>query len=210
MKAVLEVTALSAGYGAARAIRAVTMRVEQGEHHAIVGGPGSGKTTLLRTLVGLHPAANGTIRFNDTDITRERPEWRKARGLCLMPQNHRLFTSLTVEENLLVGARWAAPGPWTLSKVYDLYPALREKRRARAAALSLTEHQAAAVGRALMANPRILLLDAPADLAALDRLTKEGLAVVAATREAPAGACHVHRLVDGTVTTTRTEVRCRR
>nr|WP_062331623.1 ATP-binding cassette domain-containing protein [Herbidospora sakaeratensis] len=210
MKAVLEVTALSAGYGTARAIRAVTIRVEQGEHHAIVGGPGSGKTTLLRTVVGLHPAANGTIRFNDTDITRERPEWRKARGLCLMPQNHRLFTSLTVEENLLVGARWGASGPWNLSRVYELYPYLREKRRAHAAALSLTEHQAAAVGRALMANPRILLLDAPADLDPLGRLTKEGLAVVVASREAPPGACQVHRLVDGTATTTRTEVRCRR
>ncbi len=110
MNAVLEVTALSAGYGAARAIRAVTIRVEQGEHHAIVGAPGSGKSTLLRTVAGLHPATYGTIRSNGIDITREPPEWRKARGLGLMPQNHRLFTSLTVEENLLVGAHWAAPG----------------------------------------------------------------------------------------------------
>ncbi|WP_083958009.1 ATP-binding cassette domain-containing protein [Herbidospora mongoliensis] len=210
MNAVLEVTALSAGYGETRAIRAVTIRAEQGEHHAIVGTPGSGKSTLLRTIAGLHPASNGTIRLNDIDITRERPEWRKARGLCLMPQDHRLFTSLTVEENLQVGTHWAASGPWTLGRVYELYPSLKEKRRALPGELTPGEHQATAIGRALMANPRILLLDEPSDVESLDGLTEEGLAIVVTTEEAPDGAGWVHRLVDGAATTTRTAARCRR
>ncbi len=210
MNAVLEVTALTAGYGPARAIRAVTLRVEQGEHHTIVGAPGSGKSTLLRTVAGLHPATHGTIRFKDIDITREAPEWRKARGLGLMPQNHRLFTSLTVEENLLVGEHWAAPGPWTLGRVYELYPSLKEKRRAHARELTPEEHQATAVGRALMANPRILLLDAPSRPEHLDLLTKEGLAIVVATRDTPAHPGWVHRLVAGALTTTRAEADCPR
>ncbi|WP_061289254.1 ATP-binding cassette domain-containing protein [Herbidospora cretacea] len=210
MNAVLEVSALSAGYGAERVIRTVTLRVEQGEHHAIVGAPGSGKSTLLRTVAGLHPATQGTIRYNDIDITREAPEWRKARGLGLMPQNHRLFTSLTVEENLLVGGHWAAAGPWTLGRIYDLYPTLKEKRRAHPRALTPEEHQATAIGRALMANPRILLLDAPSRLEPLDLLTKEGLAVVVTTRDTPARACWVHRLVSGSATTTRAEADCPR
>ncbi|GAB1818113.1 hypothetical protein HerbRD11066_12770 [Herbidospora sp. RD11066] len=125
-----------------------------------------------------------------------------------MPQDHRLFTSLTVEENLQVGTHWAAPGSWSLGRVYELYPYLKEKRRAHPGDLTPEEHQAAAIGRALIANPRILLLDSPSHAGPVDRLAKEDLALVVATPDLPATTCRIHRLVDGRSTTTRPEVNC--
>jgi branched-chain amino acid transport system ATP-binding protein len=156
---VLEVRGLTVHHGQLRALSDLSLEVSPGEVYAIIGANGAGKSTLLRTLAGLHQPSEGTILLDGADVTAMPPERRLAAGIALVPEGRRLFPSLTVEENLLVGAHRSRPGPWNLSRVYELFGWMPARRRQRAVQLSGGEQQAVAIGRALVANPRILLLD---------------------------------------------------
>jgi branched-chain amino acid transport system ATP-binding protein len=153
----LEVTDLEVRHGLLPAVRGVSIALEAGETLALVGANGAGKSTLLQAIAGAGPRpARGRIVLDGRDLTRLLPHDRVARGVALVPEGRHLFASLTVEENLLVAAR---PGTWTVDAVLEAFPLLRERRRHRAATLSGGERQATAIGRALMTNPRLLLLD---------------------------------------------------
>ena len=159
MTALLEVRALTVHHGQLRALTEVSLEVGDGEVYAIIGANGAGKSTLLRTLAGLHRPSSGTVLLGGDDVTGRSPEERVMAGMALVPEGRRLFPSLTVEENLLVGAHRHRPGPWTVDRIYDLFPWMRERRQQRAAQLSGGEQQAVAIGRALVSNPRVLMLD---------------------------------------------------
>jgi branched-chain amino acid transport system ATP-binding protein len=155
----LEVRDLTVYHGQLRALDGISLRVFPGEVYAIIGANGAGKSTLLRTITGLHHPTTGSILYDGADVTRLRPERRATRGIVMVPEGRRLFGSLSVEENLRVGATYARPGPWTIERVYELFGWMRERRNQLTAQLSGGEQQAVAIGRALVANPRVLLLD---------------------------------------------------
>jgi branched-chain amino acid transport system ATP-binding protein len=156
---ILDVRELTVHHGQLRALDRVSLRVFPGEVYAIIGANGAGKSTLLRTIAGLHRPTEGAIWFDGQDVTRVRPERRAARGIAMVPEGRRLFESLTVEENLQIGATYARKGPWTIERVYEMFDWMVERRSQRTAQLSGGEQQAVAIGRALVANPRVLLLD---------------------------------------------------
>ncbi|MCW5237481.1 ABC transporter ATP-binding protein [Verminephrobacter eiseniae] len=157
-EALLDVRGLHAGYGETVILEDVGMQVGNGEALALLGRNGVGKTTLLTTLLGLNTVHQGTVRFSGRDIT-QLPSHRRARlGLGLVPQEREIFRSLTVEENLQVGA---VPGPWTLSRVYELFPRLQERKGNLGHQISGGEQQMLAIGRALIGNPKIVLFDEP-------------------------------------------------
>jgi branched-chain amino acid transport system ATP-binding protein len=159
MSALLSVANVDAGYGDFQALFGIDLEVDEGELLALVGANGAGKSTLLRTIAGALKPFGGTVRFAGEDVTTE-PDIRRARmGIGLVPEGRRLFASLTVEENLQVGAATGRKGPWSLAKVYEAMPLVADRRTRRAARLSGGEQQAVAIGRALMGNPRLLLLD---------------------------------------------------
>jgi branched-chain amino acid transport system ATP-binding protein len=155
----LEVRDLSVYHGQLRALDAISFRVYPGEVYAIIGANGAGKSTLLRTIAGLHRPRSGSVVFDGTDVTGMRPERRARQGIVMVPEGRRLFGSLSVEENLKVGATYARPGPWTIGRVYETFDWMQERRNQRAQQLSGGEQQTVAIGRALVANPRLLLLD---------------------------------------------------
>src|SRR3984885_9433420 len=155
----LEVRDLVVHHGQLRALDAVSLRVLPGEVYAIIGANGAGKSTLLRTIAGLHHPTSGSILYDGKDVTGVRPERRATRGIVMVPEGRRLFGSLSVEENLKVGATYARPGPWTIERVYEMFGWMRERRNQPTAQLSGGEQQAVAIGRALVANPRVLMLD---------------------------------------------------
>jgi branched-chain amino acid transport system ATP-binding protein len=142
-----------------QAVREVSLEVAEGETVALVGANGAGKTTLLRTIAGAHRASGGRIVFDGDDVTAVPAYRRVQRGIALVPEGRRLFPELTVEENLLVAASAGRSGHWNVARVLEAFPLLEPLRRKRAASLSGGEQQATAIGRALMANPRLLLLD---------------------------------------------------
>jgi branched-chain amino acid transport system ATP-binding protein len=155
----LEVGGLSAGYGAFQALFGVDLTVAEGETVAVIGANGAGKTTLLRTLAGLVPAIGGSVRFAGRDLLGVPAHRRVAAGIALVPEGRRLFPSLSVEENLLVGAHGGRPGPWDVGRVLGVLPVVEPLLRRPAGVLSGGESQAVAIGRALMSNPRLMLLD---------------------------------------------------
>ncbi len=155
----LAVRDLSVHHGQLQALRGVSLELPAGEVHAMIGANGAGKSTLLRTIAGLHPPTAGTVILDGADVSKLRPERRVAAGIAYVPEGRRLFPSLTVQENLLVGRTSARPGPWDIDRVYELFAWMRDRRSQRAAQLSGGEQQAVAIGRALLANPRVLLLD---------------------------------------------------
>jgi len=157
--ALLEVRDLTVHHGQLRALSGVSLSVFPGDVYAMIGANGAGKSTLLRAIAGLHRPTAGSVLLDGADLARLRPERRVAEGIVMVPEGRRLFPSLTVEENLLVGQAHARPGPWRIERVYELFGWMRDSRAQRAAQLSGGEQQAVAIGRALVANPRLLLLD---------------------------------------------------
>ena len=155
----LEVAGLDVFYGDFQALFGVSLAVPAGGATALVGANGAGKTTLLRTIAGVQPAGSGTIRYAGDDITAAPPHRRISRGIALVPEGRRLFPSLTVEENILVGAAAAASADWPLDRIYGVFPMIARRRRQRASTLSGGEQQAVAIARALAAAPALLLLD---------------------------------------------------
>jgi len=155
----LDVAGLSAGYGDFQALFDVDLRVAEGETVAVIGANGAGKSTLLRTLAGLVTATGGTVRFAGEDLLAVPAHRRVAEGIALVPEGRRLFPSMTVAENLLVGAHARRPGPWTVARVLDVLPLIEPLMGRSADVLSGGERQAVAIGRALMSNPRLMLWD---------------------------------------------------
>jgi branched-chain amino acid transport system ATP-binding protein len=156
---ILSLTGLRAGYGDFQALFGIDLDVEPGETLALIGANGAGKTTLLRAVTGLVGCAPEMVAFDGRPIGGMRPDRIAALGVAMVPEGRRLFRSLSVEENLLIGGERARKGEWTLERIYDLFPILREKRRNPATALSGGQQQMVAIGRALMANPRLILFD---------------------------------------------------
>jgi branched-chain amino acid transport system ATP-binding protein len=157
--AILEVSGLDVFYGDFQALFGVSLSVTRGCATALVGANGAGKTTLLRTIAGAQPAAAGSVRYDGADVTAAPPYRRISRGIALVPEGRRLFPSLTVEENIQVGAAAAASASWPLERIYDAFPMIARRRRQRASTLSGGEQQAVAIARALAAGPSLLLLD---------------------------------------------------
>jgi branched-chain amino acid transport system ATP-binding protein len=155
----LELKAIDAFYGDFQALFGVSLSVEARQVVAVIGANGAGKSTLLKSIAGLMHPHNGEILFGGSPITQVAAFDVLRRGVALVPEGRRLFPSLTVEENLLIGGQSRRPGPWTLRRVYELFPMLAERRELPALALSGGQQQMAAIGRALMANPRLLLCD---------------------------------------------------
>jgi branched-chain amino acid transport system ATP-binding protein len=155
----LEVQDLDCRYGLLQAVRGVSLSVEEGETVALIGANGAGKTTLLRAIAGAHQPHAGRVALDGTDITTLPAHTRVKRGIALVPEGRRLFASLTVDENLRVAARSSTGSRWNVQKVLDVFPFLKARLHMPAATLSGGEQQAVAIGRALMTNPRLLLLD---------------------------------------------------
>jgi branched-chain amino acid transport system ATP-binding protein len=156
---VLAVEKLDIRHGLLQAVRDVSFSVERGETLALVGANGAGKTTLLRAIAGAHLPAGGRITLGNDDITLVPSHRRVGMGLALVPEGRRLFANMTVEENLLLGRISGRPGEWSVARVLEMFPNLKPRRHAKAGHLSGGEQQATAIGRALMTNPEILLLD---------------------------------------------------
>ena len=156
----LAVEGIQTFYGESHVLHGVSVRVAPGEAVALLGRNGAGKTTLIRSVAGMTPPRDGRVVFDGQAVERW-PAYRIARrGLALVPQGRRIFAPLSVRENLLLGAR---PGEWRLEKVYDLFPRLRERERQSGGTLSGGEQQMLAIGRALMTNGRMLVLDEPSE-----------------------------------------------
>ncbi len=156
---ILRVTDLDVRYGQFRAVRDVSFNVEQGEILALVGANGAGKTTLLRALAGANPVKAGTVYLSGTDITHLPSHLRVASGLALVPEGRKLFLDMTVEENLKLGRTVGRDGDWTVERVFETFPNLVKRRYAATGTMSGGEQQATAIGRALMSNPDVLILD---------------------------------------------------
>ena len=155
----LSVKGLDVRHGQLQAVRDVTFSVARGEIVALVGANGAGKTTLLRAIAGAHLSAGGRVLLDDGDITHVPAHQRVGLGIALVPEGRRLFAQMTVEENLLLGRFAGRAGNWTMERVVEAFPNLKPRLQAKAGTLSGGEQQATAIGRALMSNPSVLLLD---------------------------------------------------
>jgi branched-chain amino acid transport system ATP-binding protein len=158
MRSVLVIDKLKAGYGEAVVLPQLSLAIAEGQALALLGRNGTGKTTLIDSVVGVTRRFAGTIHLEGKDLTRLRPDQRARTGIGWVPQERNIFRSLTVEENLTAVAR---AGLWTIDKIYSLFPRLEERKRNLGSQLSGGEQQMLAIGRALILNPRILLLDEP-------------------------------------------------
>jgi len=189
----LQVDAVHTYYGESHVLQGVSLSVAPSEVLAILGRNGMGKTTLIRTIIGFTPPRRGSVRFKGQDITRWPPYRMIETGMALVPQGRRVFPSLSVRENLEVAR--SGRGPWTLDKVHALFPRLSERARHRANKLSGGEQQMLAIGRALMTNPSLLLLDEPTEGLApllvlevrrvIGELKREGLSILLVEQNLP-------------------------
>ena len=159
MASILEVNNLIARYGQFQALFGVDFAMARGSIVALIGANGAGKSTFLKAIAGQMPIKSGEIRFDGRDIAGLPSDEIVAAGIAMVPEGRRLFRSLTVQENLKIGAFSGRTGRWTLDSVYALFPTLREKRQNPATALSGGQQQMVAIGRALMSNPDLLLCD---------------------------------------------------
>ncbi|HEY1364080.1 MAG TPA: ABC transporter ATP-binding protein [Xanthobacteraceae bacterium] len=186
MPDLLSIERLSAGYGEAIVLNRVSLALAEGQSLALLGRNGMGKTTLINSIVGVTRFIDGNIRLDGREISSLRPDQRAQAGIGWVPQERNIFKSLSVEENLTAVAR---PGPWSVDRIYRLFPRLAERRRNLGNQLSGGEQQMLAVGRALVLNPRVMLLDEPLEglapilveelLAALTRIIRdEGTAAI--------------------------------
>jgi branched-chain amino acid transport system ATP-binding protein len=184
----LRVRGLNVGYGRATVIESLDLDVKPGELVTVLGANGAGKTTLLNGIMGLCPPRSGSVTLDGVELAVLRPEQLVGRGVVLVPERRELFGNLTVEVNLRLGGyRTAAPAK-SLERIYGLFPILAERRRQKAATLSGGEQQMLAVGRALMAEPRLLMLDEPSIglaplivqeiLRVIGQLKSEGLTII--------------------------------
>jgi branched-chain amino acid transport system ATP-binding protein len=155
----LAVEELDARHGLLKAVRGVSFTLPEGEILALVGANGAGKTTLLRTISGAHRAASGRVMFDGVDVTAVRANARVRKGIALVPEGRRLFGGLSVEDNLRVAGRTGRAGRWNMTTVLDAFPMLKPHLKRRSGDLSGGQQQATAIGRALMTNPSVLLLD---------------------------------------------------
>lgn len=155
----LEVGNVVARHGLLTAVRQVTLNVEEGEAIAIIGANGAGKTTLFRTIAGVHRADAGVVRLAGADVTELRAPQRVAAGIAMVPEGRRLFGDMTVRENLQIAGENGRRGDWTIDTVLEAFPDVKRLLPLPADALSGGQRQAVAIGRALMSNPRVLLLD---------------------------------------------------
>jgi branched-chain amino acid transport system ATP-binding protein len=184
----LQTQNLSAFYGDFQALFDINVTVEEGETVAVIGANGAGKTTFLRTVAGALAAAPESVVFDGKPVGHKTPHAIVRLGIAMVPEGRRLFPSLSVEENLLLGTHSERAGPWTLKRVYELFPRLHDLRHLPAPSLSGGQQQMAAIGRALMSNPRLLLCDelslglAPVVIRdiyeCLGAITSEGAAIV--------------------------------
>ncbi|MCS0628217.1 ABC transporter ATP-binding protein [Telluria mixta] len=188
MSTLLETRKLTAFYGDFQALFGIDVEVGAGEVVALIGANGAGKSTFLKSVTGLMKASGDSVRFGGEVISGLAPGKIVAKGIAMVPEGRRLFPSLSVEENLKIGAYTKRAGPWNLDSVYRLFPALRERRRQPGTALSGGQQQMVAIGRALMSNPSLLICDevslglAPIIVKeiydALPAITQDGLSVI--------------------------------
>jgi branched-chain amino acid transport system ATP-binding protein len=206
----LEVQNLSVHHGQLCAVDDVSFKVQRGEVFAMIGANGAGKSTLLRTIAGLNDATSGIVTFRGQDISTMPPHRRVDLGVSLVPEGRRLFASLTLEENLQVGAHRSKGGPFNIKGIYELFDWMHERRRQRAWQFSGGEQQAIAIARALVANPQILLLDelslglAPIVIeriyAFIPEIIAQGISVLLVEQDVSQGvrvADRVHCLLEG-------------
>ncbi len=163
MNTLLELQDVNAFYGAAHILHGLSLRVDAGERVALIGRNGVGKTTVVNTILGLASLREGHVHFGGQDHTRLRAYMAAQHGIVVVPQGRRIVANLTVEENLQLGAAVGRKGPWNVPAVYQLFPILQERAHTPGTALSGGQQQMLAVGRALMANPGLILLDEPTE-----------------------------------------------
>ena len=190
MTALLQVEGLEAGYGGAQVLFGVSLTVAAGQIATLLGRNGMGKTTTIRSLMGLLKPTGGRVVFDGSDVTGLPPYRIAQAGIGLVPEGRQIFPTLTVEENLVATAadRFGRTAPWTLDRVYGVFPRLAERKRHRGTQLSGGEQQMLAIGRALMTNPKLLVLDEATEGLAplvraeiwdcLDRLKAEGQSIL--------------------------------
>lgn len=181
MRNLLAIKNLKAGYGQAVVLPDMSLTLNDGEVLALLGRNGTGKTTLINSIVGVTRRFGGSVNLDGADVTAMRADQRARAGIGWVPQERNIFKSLTVEENMTAVAQ---PGPWTVARVYEMFPRLAERRNNFGNQLSGGEQQMLAIGRALTLNPKVLLLDEPTEglapiiveelLAALGKITREG------------------------------------
>jgi branched-chain amino acid transport system ATP-binding protein len=212
----LETHALTANYGQFRALFGVDLSLDKGETVAVIGANGAGKSTLMRSITGVIRNARDMVRHRGDAIGAMPAHQVMQRGIAMVPEGRKLFPSLTVEENLLIGGQVRkAAGPWNLSTIYNLFPILQEKRLMPGMALSGGQQQMVAIGRALMSNPEVLLCDeislglAPVVIrdiyAAMPRIKAEGTAIIVVEQDigrAIAVSDRIYCMMEGRVTLT--------
>ena len=204
MTALLETHGLTTFYGDFQALFGIDITLAKGEIIGLIGANGAGKSTLLRALTGILPTPKQAVLYRGQPVGGMRAEHLVAKGIAMVPEGRKLFPSLTVEENLTIGATTKRPGAWTRERIYELFPILQERRRSLATRLSGGQQQMVAIGRALMSNPDVLLCDevslglAPvviADMyAAMPRILESGTSVVVVEQDISQVMSVAHRL----------------
>lgn len=214
MSALLTIAGLTAHYGDFQALFGVDLTLDQGQTVAIIGANGAGKTTLMRAITGVAKVTAGSVRLAGEEITRSPAPDILTRGVAMVPEGRKLFPSLTVEENLLIGAHARrGNGFWTLERIQTLFPILKERRLSPGTALSGGQQQMVAIGRALMSNPQVLLCDelslglAPVVIkeiyAAFPQIKDSGTSIIVVEQDISQAlrvADHVHCMMEGRIT----------